>query len=107
MAKSIMGYIFKWLAIKFLPHDKQAEAGVILREEPSLSVTPPSSAANVGPLTKNNAMFMKPQLRFDHGPQRRVLLVPLLRIDEGLLVGNPEIAPDRRVALRPPFIVPP
>src|SRR5207244_2799133 len=34
MAKSIMDYIFKWLAIKFLNRDAQEEAGVIKRDEP-------------------------------------------------------------------------
>jgi ribonucleoside-diphosphate reductase alpha chain len=34
MAKSIMDYIFKWLAIKFLPRDEQESAGVIKRDEP-------------------------------------------------------------------------
>jgi ribonucleoside-diphosphate reductase alpha chain len=34
MAKSIMDYLFKWLAVKFLPRESQAEAGVILRDEP-------------------------------------------------------------------------
>ncbi len=38
MAKSIMDYIFKWLAIKFLPRESQAEAGVILRDEPKPGV---------------------------------------------------------------------
>jgi len=33
MTKSIMDYIFKWLAIKFLPTEAQTAAGVILREE--------------------------------------------------------------------------
>src|SRR4051794_13110961 len=44
MAKSIMDYIFKWLAIKFLPRDEQAAAGVILRDsEPIQSnVTSPT-----------------------------------------------------------------
>jgi ribonucleoside-diphosphate reductase alpha chain len=32
MAKSIMDYIFKWLAIKFLSRDSQEHAGVILRD---------------------------------------------------------------------------
>jgi len=45
MAKSIMDYIFKWLAIKFLPRDEQAAAGVILRDpEPIQSnVTAPTA----------------------------------------------------------------
>ncbi|HEX2833820.1 MAG TPA: vitamin B12-dependent ribonucleotide reductase [Thermoanaerobaculia bacterium] len=33
MAKSIMDYIFKWLAIKFLSRDAQEHAGVILRDD--------------------------------------------------------------------------
>jgi ribonucleoside-diphosphate reductase alpha chain len=32
MAKSIMDYIFKWLAIKFLSPDSQDEAGIIRRD---------------------------------------------------------------------------
>ena len=35
MAKSIMDYIFKWLAIKFLSRDSQEKAGVIKRDEVS------------------------------------------------------------------------
>ncbi|HLJ73524.1 MAG TPA: vitamin B12-dependent ribonucleotide reductase, partial [Thermoanaerobaculia bacterium] len=49
MAKSIMDYIFKWLAIKFLPRENQQEAGVIVREE-----TP-----SVEPLTKADAAFVQ------------------------------------------------
>jgi len=35
MTKSIMDYIFKWLAIKFLDRESQEHAGVVLREESS------------------------------------------------------------------------
>jgi ribonucleoside-diphosphate reductase alpha chain len=44
MAKSVMDYIFKWLAIKFLPREEQAAAGVILRDPEPLqsNVTPPT-----------------------------------------------------------------
>src|SRR5713101_3522017 len=45
MAKSIMDYIFKWLAIKFLPADSQTAAGVIVREVPEVAA--PSAPANV------------------------------------------------------------
>jgi ribonucleoside-diphosphate reductase alpha chain len=64
MAKSIMDYIFKWLAIKFLPRESQAEAGVILRDEPKASPVsgPPapqpastSPAKSDGNLTKPTA----------------------------------------------------
>ncbi|MFZ2491487.1 MAG: vitamin B12-dependent ribonucleotide reductase [Thermoanaerobaculia bacterium] len=46
MAKSIMDYIFKWLAIKFLSREKQEAAGVILRDDPAtMAATPQSSTA--------------------------------------------------------------
>jgi ribonucleoside-diphosphate reductase alpha chain len=54
MAKSVMDYIFKWLAIKFLDHDSQVHAGVIMRDEPPAS----SPAPNVGPLTRDDARFL-------------------------------------------------
>jgi len=53
MAKSIMDYIFKWLAIKFLPRENQQEAGVIVREEAAAPET------NVAPITKSDAKFLK------------------------------------------------
>ena len=37
MTKSIMDYIFKWLAIKFLPTESQTAAGVIVRDTPEVS----------------------------------------------------------------------
>jgi ribonucleoside-diphosphate reductase alpha chain len=54
MAKSIMDYIFKWLAIKFLPRENQAEAGVILRDEPVVSAGP----SNVTPPTPKDISFI-------------------------------------------------
>src|SRR5262249_49232414 len=53
MAKSIMDYIFKWLAIKFLNRDAQEEAGVIKRDESS-----PAPAPNVVPLTPRDRDFV-------------------------------------------------
>jgi len=55
MAKSIMDYIFKWLAIKFLTRDAQVEAGVIKRDEISVAVLP---EANVAPLTRDDRDFV-------------------------------------------------
>src|SRR5437763_15466741 len=52
MAKSIMDYIFKWLAIKFLPRDEQESAGVIKRDEPP-------APNNVVQLTTNDTTFMQ------------------------------------------------
>src|SRR5262249_2007695 len=51
MAKSIMDYIFKWLAIKFLARDAQEEAGVIKRD----AVPAPP---NVVPLTSRDPEFV-------------------------------------------------
>ncbi|HEX9162380.1 MAG TPA: hypothetical protein VF980_11790, partial [Thermoanaerobaculia bacterium] len=55
MAKSIMDYIFKWLAIKFLSRDSQEEAGVIKRDEPpTLAAAPP----NVSKPTPKDVSFI-------------------------------------------------
>ena len=54
MAKSIMDYIFKWLAIKFLSRDSQEHAGVILRETPA-----PAPAANVTTPTASDLAFIE------------------------------------------------
>ena len=45
MAKSIMDYIFKWLASKFFDRESQAAAGVILRDEPPATSLPAPKAA--------------------------------------------------------------
>ena len=50
MAKSIMDYIFKWLAIKFLPRENQADAGVVIREP---------EKQNVAPLAPADSKFIK------------------------------------------------
>ncbi|HET7437841.1 MAG TPA: vitamin B12-dependent ribonucleotide reductase [Thermoanaerobaculia bacterium] len=54
MAKSIMDYIFKWLATKFLDRESQAHAGVILRDDPSIMGTAPVSAATATPKAVTN-----------------------------------------------------
>jgi ribonucleoside-diphosphate reductase alpha chain len=56
MTKSIMDYIFKWLATKFLDRESQAHAGVILREDAAPVVSKP--VPNVAPLTKEDATFV-------------------------------------------------
>jgi ribonucleoside-diphosphate reductase alpha chain len=57
MTKSIMDYIFKWLAIKFLSRENQADAGVVIREP--LSGAPAPSPANVETVSKTDAKFIK------------------------------------------------
>ncbi len=60
MAKSIMDYIFKWLAIKFLSRDSQESAGVILRDEPPAPpATPTSTASNVTTPTASDLSFIE------------------------------------------------
>ena len=56
MTKSIMDYIFKWLATKFLDRESQAHAGVILRED--IAPVAPSPKPNVAPLSKDDASFV-------------------------------------------------
>jgi ribonucleoside-diphosphate reductase alpha chain len=46
-AKSIVDYIFRWMATKFLSQEAQFRAGVNLKEEPASAVDPP-----VGPSTR-------------------------------------------------------
>jgi ribonucleoside-diphosphate reductase alpha chain len=67
MAKSIMDYIFKWLAIKFLPRESQENAGVIFRDEvrdlstpstPQDSEPTTSAVGNVVPLTRDDQKFV-------------------------------------------------
>jgi ribonucleoside-diphosphate reductase alpha chain len=55
MAKSIMDYIFKWLAIKFLSRDSQEQAGVIKRDEPA---PPPAAVPNIAPLSREDKEFV-------------------------------------------------
>jgi ribonucleoside-diphosphate reductase alpha chain len=65
MAKSIMDYIFKWLASKFLSRDRQEEAGVILRDDPAtIAATPsmsstPKTVANVAAPTAADVSFIE------------------------------------------------
>ncbi|HKB81378.1 MAG TPA: vitamin B12-dependent ribonucleotide reductase [Thermoanaerobaculia bacterium] len=56
MTKSIMDYIFKWLAIKFLSREEQQAAGVILRDD---IPTPEAEDNNVVPLTTKDASFVQ------------------------------------------------
>src|ERR1051325_11881332 len=53
MAKSIMDYIFKWLAIKFMNRDAQEQAGVIKRDDPA------PAPSHVVPLAAADHAFVK------------------------------------------------
>jgi len=59
MAKSIMDYIFKWLAIKFLTRDAQEDAGVIKRDDVAQTLLPvPSEKPNVTPIDATDKRFL-------------------------------------------------
>jgi ribonucleoside-diphosphate reductase alpha chain len=58
MAKSIMDYIFKWLAIKFLSRDSQEQAGVIKRDSEPALPTPPAPVTNVSALNREDKSFV-------------------------------------------------
>jgi ribonucleoside-diphosphate reductase alpha chain len=60
MTKSIMDYIFKWLAIKFLDRESQEHAGVILRDDAPTtgSSAPKASASNVTTPTASDLSFL-------------------------------------------------
>ena len=81
MAKSIMDYIFKWLATKFLDRESQAHAGVILRDDaarpsraapkPPPNVTAPA-ATDVSFVDKRRvAVNAQPPDRLHRRPQGR------------------------------------
>src|SRR6185369_2247248 len=60
MAKSIMDYIFKWLATKFLDRESQAHAGVILRDEPPTPAPmTPKPSANVTTPAASDVSFVE------------------------------------------------
>jgi ribonucleoside-diphosphate reductase alpha chain len=56
MTKSIMDYIFKWLATKFLDRESQSNAGVIVREDAASVIAKP--VPNLAPLSKDDASFV-------------------------------------------------
>src|SRR6195256_4032525 len=49
IAKSIVDYIFRWMASHFMPIEDQDEAGVIRRESPATTPHPPALAPSVSP----------------------------------------------------------
>ena len=53
IAKSIVDYIFRWMASHFMPIEDQDEAGVIRRESPATTTPPPAPAPSVGPAPAN------------------------------------------------------
>src|ERR1044071_6431441 len=69
MTKSIMDYIFKWLAIKFLSRDSQEEAGVIKRDEPA---SIPTVAPNLSQVTPKDVSFIDTVASSINGPAQPI-----------------------------------
>ena len=95
IAKSLVDYIFRYLASRFLTADLRARAGVISREEngngnggPWAHVEPPqrpaAPAVQAHDLREQRRRPELPPVRAPHGEERRLLQVPQLRGDERL-----------------------
>ncbi len=52
IAKSIVDYIFRWMASHFLPVEEQDEAGVVRRDAPAVQATTPAPSTSVAPSTE-------------------------------------------------------
>ena len=112
-AKSIVDYIFRWMATKFLSPEAQFHAGVNNREERrderrrrsrsrttrsrrrqvGLSAEPPKRGTSGNDVrgcddSEPGRRAAVLHVRLDHGPQRQLLQVRELRNDERLRVGK-------------------
>ena len=109
-AKSIVDYIFRWLATKFLSHDAQYHAGV--NNAKSGAIEPTAEASNGTTQCRPSGRLLRLEtgtagndlrgrgdsepgrraavqhVRVDHGAQRQLLQVRELRNDERLCVGK-------------------
>jgi ribonucleoside-diphosphate reductase alpha chain len=86
MTKSIMDYIFKWLAIKFLDRESQQHAGVILREDAAPSVPQSSgpSSSNLSAPTASDLSFLD---RVTSATSTPVPTAVSTSVDSGKVVG--------------------
>ncbi|HEY3057168.1 MAG TPA: vitamin B12-dependent ribonucleotide reductase [Thermoanaerobaculia bacterium] len=88
MAKSIMDYIFKWLAIKFLSRDSQEEAGVIKRDEAPIA----TAAPNVTKPTPKDVSFIDTVASSINPPAQPIgFLMPPRDADGPAIKGAPPI----------------
>ena len=112
IAKSIVDYMFRWFAAKFLSPDAQFEAGVNIKTEPEEQLTLDDTTGDGGDATRNGAAGGGDKaahgmrhaiqndagappvrdLRRHHDPQRRLLQVRQLRSDERLRLSARRIA---------------
>ena len=101
IAKSVMDYIFRWLASKFLDQEERAQIGVINRDGVEQAAEPvtPKEAKNGHhtPLGSPRSALLFPaagrcpamrRLRHPDDPQRRLLQMPQLRRHQRVFVGD-------------------
>ena len=118
-AKSIVDYIFRWLATKFLSPEAQFHAGVNGRERETHRRTLTLDADGAGRRSAAHAAAGSGQtrsrrfrtgrraavldVRVDHDPQRRLLQVRQLREHQRLRVGETALRPEQRTDDTRPF----
>ena len=106
-AKSIVDYVFRWMAAKFLSAEAKYNAGLnvpepvaaIADEAVTQATLPLAAPARAGARSRGVRGDAEPgrraavlDLRLDHGAQRRVLQVRQLRHDERLrLIEGPDV----------------
>ncbi len=97
-AKSIVDYIFRWLAAKFLPREEQLQTGVHVRDSapitPSTAVPVPSAGKTDAAERLQDHVCTRRcthlrRMRQHHGPQRILLQVHKLRRNQRLLLIRP------------------
>ena len=119
-AKSIVDYIFRWMASKFLSPEAQFRAGVNNRDEAveaaerprcrrrRLRRRPTAKVSATGVIVPSHESVRRDQepgrraalhdLRLDHGEKRRLLQVQQLRHDERLRVNDQQVTRPARLA---------
>jgi ribonucleoside-diphosphate reductase alpha chain len=70
-AKSIVDYIFRWMATKFLSPEAQFRAGVNMKEEPVAKAEAPAAAAPAAPAPAAPAAAATPKVEIAATPERK------------------------------------
>ena len=125
-AKSIVDYIFRWMATKFLSAEAQFRAGVNLREEPAAepveAVAPASPRVTIAPqaapqdarprgsafaaMQNQDRRAAVQHVRVNHDSQRQLLQVQQLRDDVRLCLRRPRTVSHRTAEIhRVPAVI--
>jgi len=91
IAKSIVDYVFRWLALEFLPREEQPETPLNAANGTELEPEEEKAQRKQALQERERAVFVAhrpaPRLRLAHGAQRRLLRVRQLRCHEWLLLS--------------------